>query len=81
LIRCAKSRVAVDSVTADGSGLMVHITEMRALPESEGSSFRVSLELRKGTWSLWGRGRGSLAWIWETDEWWDVRFVLSCVLG
>lgn len=51
-MRCANSNVLVDSATALTSGLSVQITEMRASPESEGCSMRVSLELRNGTWSL-----------------------------
>lgn len=31
---------------------MVHITLIRALPESEGCNSLVNLEFRKGTWSL-----------------------------
>lgn len=49
LIPWANLRVLVVSATALVSGLMVQMTEMRALPESEGSSMRVSFELRKGT--------------------------------
>lgn len=49
LILWAKSRVLVDSPTASLLGLIVHTTEMRASPDSEGCSIRVSLELRKGT--------------------------------
>jgi hypothetical protein len=52
LMRCANSNVLVDSATALTSGLSVQTTEMRASPESEGCSMRVSLELRNGTWSL-----------------------------
>lgn len=51
-MRCAKRRVDVDSATAEESGLIVQMTEMRALPESEGCSMRVSFELRNGTWSV-----------------------------
>jgi hypothetical protein len=40
------------SDTALTSGFMVQMTLMRALPESDGCSMRVSLELRYGTWSL-----------------------------
>jgi len=38
--------------TVPGLGLSVQITEMRALPAREGWSMRVSLELRKGSWSI-----------------------------
>jgi hypothetical protein len=61
--RAANNNVLVLSPTAPGSGLSVQMTEMRALPERECCSMRVSLELRKGTWSLcvFGGGAGMLA--------------------
>jgi len=52
LILAAKPRVEVLSPTALAAGLSVHITEMRALPDKQGCSIRVSFELRYGTWSL-----------------------------
>ena len=48
----ANPNVLSDSLTAEGAVLMVHITEIRASPDREGCSIRVSLEFRKGTWSL-----------------------------
>ena len=36
MIRFAKRRVLVDSVIAEGSGLIVQITLIRAFPEREG---------------------------------------------
>lgn len=52
LTRCANRSVLVVSATAPASGLMVQMTEIRASPESDGWSMRVSLEFRNGTWSL-----------------------------
>lgn len=52
LILAAKPRVEVLSPIALVAGLSVHITEMRALPDKQGCSIRVSFELRYGTWSL-----------------------------
>lgn len=52
LTRCAKSNVLVVSATAFVSGLIVQMTEMRAFPDNEGCSIRVSFELRYGMWSL-----------------------------
>ena len=49
---CANNSVLVDSAMASLDGLIVHTTEMRASPESEGCRSRVSFELRNGTWSL-----------------------------
>jgi hypothetical protein len=51
-MRFAKSKVFVVSEIALVSGLMVHITLIRAFPDNDGWSIRVSLELRNGTWSL-----------------------------
>lgn len=50
--REANPNVLSDSLRADGDGLRVQMTEIRASPDKEGWSIRVSLELRKGTWSL-----------------------------
>jgi len=52
LIRFANCSVLILSLTAPGSGLIVQITLIRAFPDNDGWSIRVSLELRKGTWSL-----------------------------
>lgn len=51
-ILAANPRVEVLSPIALVAGLSVHITEMRALPDKQGCSIRVSFELRYGTWSL-----------------------------
>jgi hypothetical protein len=50
--REANPNVLRDSLTAEGDGFKVHMTEIRASPESDGWSIRVSFEFRKGTWSL-----------------------------
>ena len=47
--RCANKRVLVLSVTALGSGFTVQMTLIRASPESDGCSIRVSFEFRYGT--------------------------------
>jgi hypothetical protein len=47
--RDAKPKVLNDSLTVEGDGLSVQMTEIRASPESEGCSMRVSFEFRKGT--------------------------------
>jgi hypothetical protein len=52
LIRCAKRSVLVDSATAFVSGLIVQTTDIRASPDRDGWSMRVSFELRNGTCSL-----------------------------
>jgi len=45
----AKPSVLRDSLTADGDGLMVQITDIRASPDRDGCNIRVSFEFRKGT--------------------------------
>lgn len=50
--REANPNVLRDSLTAEGDGFKVQMTEIRASPESDGWSIRVSFEFRKGTWSL-----------------------------
>jgi hypothetical protein len=52
LMRRANWSVLILSLMALASGFMVHTTLMRALPDSEGCSIRVSFEFRYGTWSL-----------------------------
>ena len=42
----------MDSTTAETSGFIVQITDILALPDSEGCSILVNLEFRNGTWSL-----------------------------
>ena len=46
--RPAAGRLVV-SAAALGTGFIAQITEMRALPDSEGCSILVSFEFRKGT--------------------------------
>jgi hypothetical protein len=51
-MRRANWSVLILSLMALASGFMVHTTLMRALPDSEGCSIRVSFEFRYGMWSL-----------------------------
>lgn len=48
-IREANPNVLSDSLTAEGEEFNVQMTEMRASPERDGWSIRVSFEFRKGT--------------------------------
>ena len=42
----------MDSTMAETSGLIVQMTDILALPDSEGCSILVNFEFRNGTWSL-----------------------------
>ena len=42
----------MDSAMASLEGFIVQMTDIRASPDREGWSMRVSFEFRNGTWSL-----------------------------
>lgn len=65
----------IDSGVAIGSGLIVQITDIRALPDSDGWSILVSFEFRYGTWSLSFMLMREVYIAFEVG----VRFALGCI--